>query len=160
VSGAGAGAGAGVGAAGVGAGVGRGRGLGRGAGFGAGFGSAAVGRSGAAGALVRADGATTARDGWSTGGAETRAVGTAAVGLTAVGLTTWGAGSEARSAMITTLPGDSGMANAYRGEVASTPTVKLGSTIAPAIPVIASAPVSTRTKVGLMILPPLAEKLV
>ena len=51
------------------------------------------------------------------------------------------------------------MAKTYGGEVAS-PTVNRGSVIAPAIPVITSAPVSTRTKIGLMVLPPLAEKLV
>ena len=61
--------------------------------------------------------------------------------------------------MITTSVGGVGMAKTYGGEVAS-PSVSVGSVIAPATPVIASAPVSTRTKIGLMILPPLAETVV
>jgi hypothetical protein len=70
------------------------------------------------------------------------------------------AGTAGRSATITRSSDGAGSAKTEGGAIASTPSVNIGSAIAPAVAVIASAPVSTRLKVGLMILPPLAEKLV
>lgn len=60
-------------------------------------------------------------------------------------------------AWITTSPLGAGMANAC-GSDSGSPNVNVGMMIAPAAPAVASAAVSARVVLGLMIYPPRAEK--